>query len=73
MLSEDDVFDAQDEPGKPKTPNRREEVLLGRASLYALILRERGYAPDEGAYFVARRYPIARKRLAKFLPKAEVA
>ena len=72
MLTENPFFDAQDEPGEPETSSRREEALLGRAALYALILRKRGYAPDEAACFVARRYPIARKRLARFLPK-EVA
>lgn len=63
---------AEDAEGSPSNSAAKPELVEGQcegrrvellAGLYGLHLRERGYAPDEAAQLVIRRYPGMRRRL----------
>lgn len=47
------------------------DLTVLRAGLYGLILRERGYAPDEAALLVVSRYPTMRPNLQALLSRRE--
>ena len=47
------------------------DLTILRACFYGLILRHRGYAPDEAALLVIERYPRVRRLLADFAAESE--